>query len=265
MEKNPKVYTAYHFYLSFLLKYLLQDHGFEVEPLVKVGSLPLEVDIIIIRRQKKQKPKEFNQLDFLFRLLSDYNLIEFKGPTDILHWHDYLHLIAMAELYRIKINHPANDDVRLFTISSTIPADYQNFLKLNRLNLNKKMQGLYSVTGATTYEHYILALNELELNQKNELVLFFSSKYHDRMDKIINTQENLVIMFLVQNLYQKERQKMKFKIKDEDLAVKDLEEAIKLLPLELRLADSEPEELVKALRKEYLKKLKELLMTIDLN
>ena len=56
MENEPKVYTAYHLYLSILLKYLLKKHGYEVEPLVKVGSLPLEVDIIIIKRFKKSKP-----------------------------------------------------------------------------------------------------------------------------------------------------------------------------------------------------------------
>lgn len=57
MEKEPKVYTAYHFYLSLLFEYLLKDHGYEVEPLVKVGTLPLEVDIIIIKRQPKKEKK----------------------------------------------------------------------------------------------------------------------------------------------------------------------------------------------------------------
>ena len=247
MEKETRVYTAYHFYLSLLLKYLLRDHGYEVEPLVKVGSLPLEVDIIIIKRHPKKRRKEFTQLDFLFRLLVDFNLIEFKGPTDTLLWQDYLHLIAMAELYRIKISHPAKNDVRLFTIASTIPKDYHKFLKMNRLKLSQQMDGLYAVSGAIIYDHYILVLNELEPDQKNELILFFSSKYHDRMGKIISYQENLITLFLIQELYQKEREKMKFKIKDEDLVVRDLEEAIRRLPLELRLAGLKPSEILKIL------------------
>jgi hypothetical protein len=41
-------------------------------------------------------------------------------------------------------------------------------------------------------------------------------------------------------LYQKERQKMKFKIKDEDLVSRDLEEAVRRLPLEMRLAGMKP-------------------------
>lgn len=141
MEKEPGVYTAYHFYLSLLLDYLLREYGYEVEPLVKVGTLPLEVDIIIVKRQPKKKKKEFTQLEFLFSLLVDFNLIEFKGPTDKLGGQDYSHLMAMTELYRIKINHPANNDVRMFTITSTIPKEYHNFLKMNRLELSEQAKG----------------------------------------------------------------------------------------------------------------------------
>jgi len=66
MEKNNRVYTAYHFYLSLLLEYLLQDFDYDVEPLVKVGKLPLEVDIIIIKRQQKKRKKNLiNSIFFL--------------------------------------------------------------------------------------------------------------------------------------------------------------------------------------------------------
>jgi len=250
MEQEPKVYTAYHFYLSLLLEYLLKDYGYEVEPLVRVGTLPLEVDIIIIKRQTKKKKKEFAQLDFLFRLLTDYNLIEFKGPTDTLAWQDYAHLLAMTELYRIKIEHPAIDNVRLFTIASTIPKDYLKFLTKNRLKLNQEMKGLFSIAGATSYGHYIVELNELPPDQKNELILFFSSKYHNRMGSIIGSQENAITLFLIQELFQKERRKMKFKIKDEDLVTRDLKDAIRRLPLEMRMAAFTPEEMLEVLKPE---------------
>lgn len=73
---------------------------------------------------------------------------------------------------------------------------------------------------------------------------------------------------------------MKFKFKDEDLVPsRNLEEAFKLLPLELRLAGSKPEELLmalkvedlkpeelkRALKSEDLKRFRELIMKIDLN
>ena len=137
MEKKTRVYTAYHFYLSLLLEYRLQDFDYNVEPMVKVGKLPLEVDIIIIKRQQKKIKKEFDKLDFIFNLLSNYNLIEFKGPTDTLTRQDYLHLTAVTDLYRIKIKHWENDDVQLFTIASTIPGKYFEFLTLNGLEAEK--------------------------------------------------------------------------------------------------------------------------------
>ena len=76
MKQKLKVYTAYHIYLSILLEHLLKDRGFEVKPMVKVGSLPLEVDIIIIKQKRKRKRKEFKKLDFFFKELIDYNMIE---------------------------------------------------------------------------------------------------------------------------------------------------------------------------------------------
>ena len=68
-------------------------------------------------------------------------------------------------------------------------------MKMNGLKLEKEIKGLYFVSGTTTYDHYILELNELTPDQKNEVILFFSCKYHDRMDKIISDQENLIILF----------------------------------------------------------------------
>lgn len=210
-------------------------------------------------------------------------MIEFKGPTDTLEWKDCLHLTAMTDLYRIKIKHPAIDDIRLFTIASTIPEDYHNFLRKNHLELKMEMKGLYAVAGTTCYDQYILVLNELEPDQKNEVILFFSSKYHDRMGTIISDEESLIIFFLIQELYQKERRKMKFKIKDEDLAVRDLQEAVGRLPLKMRLAGLKPSELLniyapdeileifspeerlKGLKTEELKRLKEILNKLELN
>jgi len=186
MKKEPKVYTAYHFYFSILLEYLLRDHDYDVEPLIKVGKLPLEVDIIIIKRHQKSKAIEFTKCDFLFNLLSDFNLIEFKGPTDTLTWQDYLHLTAVTDLYQIKIDHREKDNVRLFTIASTIPDDYKEFLSLYGLKMGNISSGLYSLVGSAAYRHYLVALNELDHDSKNELLLFFSSKYHDRMSEIIS-------------------------------------------------------------------------------
>jgi len=300
MEK-PRVYTAYHLYFSLLLEYLLKDHGYDVEPLVKVGKLPLEVDIIIIKRRQKSRINDFVQLDFLFQRLSDFNLIEFKGPTDTLTWKDYLHLTAVTDLYRIKIDHREKDDVRLFTIASTIPYDYRDFLSENGMKLDRISAGLYSLVVSDTYCHYILELNELPPDIKNELILFFSSKYHDKIGEIISYDENLITLFLLQELFQKERQKMRFKMRDEDLVVRDLQEVVSRLPLEWRLEGIKPkdrlkglspedrleglkpeerleglkpedrleglnpEEILKGLKPEKLKKLKKILEKLDLN
>ena len=59
---------------------------------------------------------------------------------------------------------------------------------------------------------------------------------------------------------------MKFKIKDQDLVDRNLEEAFKCLPLELRLAGMKPEEMLKVFKpEEELKRLKEILDNLNLN
>jgi len=272
--KEPRVYTAYHFYFSLLLEYLLKNYGYDVEPLVKVGKLPLEVDIIVIKDRDKLRTKDFVQLDFLFQRLSDYNLIEFKGPTDTLTWQDYLHLEAVSYLYRIKIDHREKNDVRLFTIASTIPEDFSEFLSSNGVRPEKISAGLYSLIGSSAYRHYLLALNEMDPDTRNELLLFFSSKYHDRMSEIISDEENKITLYLIQELFQKERRKMKFKIKDEDLVVRDLREVVRRIPIEWRLEGItpkdrlkglSPEERLHGLKPEDLKRLKQLLDKLNLS
>jgi len=248
--EEPKVYTAYHLYFSLLLEYLLKDHGYDVEPLVRVGKLPLEVDIIIIKSHDKRKIKDFVQLDFLFQRLSDFNLIEFKGPTDTLTWYDYLHLEAVTDLYRIKTDHKSNDDVCLFTIASSIPKAYHDFLSINGLKLDQISEGLFSLIGSASYRHYLIELNELPPDNKNELILFFASKYHDRMSDIISDEANKITLYLIQELYQKERRKMKFNLKDEDLVVRDLREVVRRIPIEWRLEGITPKDRLKGLSPE---------------
>ncbi len=58
---------------------------------------------------------------------------------------------------------------------------------------------------------------------------------------------------------------MKFKIKDEDLVTRDLEEAVRHLPLKMRLAGLGPKERLEGLKIEELKKLKEILDNLNLN
>lgn len=67
---------------------------------------------------------------------------------------------------------------------------------------------------------------------------------------------------------------MKLKIKDEDLVTRDLEEAVRRLPVSMRLAGMKPEEILKGLKPEdrlkglkteELKRLKEISDNINLS
>jgi len=94
------------------------------------------------------------------------------------------------------------------------------------------------------------------------------------MNDIISDNKDSITLFLLQELYQKERKKMKFKIKDEDLVNRDLEKVMRRIPLERRLKGVKPkellerltiEEILQGLQTEDLKKIKQKLDKLDLN
>ena len=65
----------WHPFFAYLLRKLLQDY-YEVETDVPVGDLPRQADIVLLRRTA---PAPFVGV---WRHLTIWNVLEFKGPTD---------------------------------------------------------------------------------------------------------------------------------------------------------------------------------------
>jgi len=69
--------TQWHPLFARLLGVLLQDY-YEIQTEVPVSELPRRGDILLIRRQTGQKPP----FQGLWSRLTEWSLLEFKGPTD---------------------------------------------------------------------------------------------------------------------------------------------------------------------------------------
>src|SRR4051812_34738361 len=69
--------TQWHPVFARLLGLLLGDY-YEIQPEVPVSDLPRAGDFLIIRRQEGPEPP----FRGLWNHLTDWNVIEFKGPTD---------------------------------------------------------------------------------------------------------------------------------------------------------------------------------------
>jgi hypothetical protein len=91
------VKTQWHPPFVALMKLSLGDY-YEVEPEVPTGEVPRQADLVLIRREGASSP--FNGI---WMHLREWNLFEFKGPTDAAdHWDlDLLVHVGTGVAYRL--------------------------------------------------------------------------------------------------------------------------------------------------------------------
>src|SRR3954453_1576585 len=67
----------WHPLFAHLLRFLVEDY-YSVETNMPVGDLPREADIVLLRRTSATPPPFHG----IWRHLTSWNVLEFKGPTD---------------------------------------------------------------------------------------------------------------------------------------------------------------------------------------
>lgn len=83
----PEVpFTAWHAFLVELILFFTDLRRVDVRDFVKLGSLPLEADVILLLKQREAPAQGLMgpALAFLEPLLRDLTVIEYKSPTDVL-------------------------------------------------------------------------------------------------------------------------------------------------------------------------------------
>jgi hypothetical protein len=96
----PKQYEAW---LIQLLRLRFEQANFKVEDHLKVGELPLEIDMIVITASEGMQP-DFSKLPPLYHYFRRYNVMELKTEADRLEISDLLKLHAYGWLYMMKNN-----------------------------------------------------------------------------------------------------------------------------------------------------------------
>ena len=92
-------FTFWHYYLAAVLKSRLQSPALEVRSFVKLGSLPLEADIILLRRCANVDLRGLApEFDFLVERLREYLVVEYKSNADRLTLADFDTVRAYAML-----------------------------------------------------------------------------------------------------------------------------------------------------------------------
>ncbi len=94
----PKQYEAW---LIQLLRLRFEQANFKVEDHLKVGELPLEIDMIVITPSEGMLP-DLSKLPSLYHYFRRYNVMELKTEADRLEISDLLKLHAYGWLYMMK-------------------------------------------------------------------------------------------------------------------------------------------------------------------
>src|SRR5204863_3074292 len=79
-----KIRTWWHPLLASLLRWQLGSH-YRLEEEVPVGQKPLQIDILLLRKEQGELPASARQvLAGLVEYLGEWTLLEFKSPSDTL-------------------------------------------------------------------------------------------------------------------------------------------------------------------------------------
>lgn len=271
--------TWWHPLLARLLAWLLED-GYEVQPEVPVGAMPLQIDVLLVRRESGEvSPWAQHDLPELLPCLRRRTLIEFKGPTDALEAGDWELLMAYAFLYlQQETAALTNEELSLVFLAPVITEPFRQRLALRRLSLEAEVgePGVYRIVGSM-FDTWVIETDEMARRRQPILTLFSRVFLRDR-GRIIRELQAAghapVLYYVAQQIQQfrqfgeewimqfpnvEELDKMEAELKRAFLAGCSLEERLEGLLPEERLAGLSPEERLAGLSPEERRRLKQLL------
>lgn len=144
-----KSYTAWHIFLADVLDYLFDPEDLEIYPFVKLGTLPLESDFIIIRKAGSEEELMSHYPDFVFLIpdLGEITVIEYKSPLDKVEKNDF----DTLRIYRLltKKKYMVDEDYRVrgITLASHFESGYKQHIGRNGYRFEELRKGIYGHEG----------------------------------------------------------------------------------------------------------------------
>ncbi len=265
-------YTPWHYLLAEVMQYLIDDSHLEIHPFEKLGTLPLEADIILLRKKVDEDLAALHpELDFLMRHLGRYTVVEYKSPKDRLTHEDLDTVRAYAMLCKRKFELAKDSDVRIAMLYSHKEKGFFEQSKKNGLAFQDAEPGIKRCDiGRLT----LLAMDLAELGKQRPAS--FINLFSSRSEKFISSAETDkallgAIRYLQENI--EKRGDMKHadlrnspeftqdmdEIRRRLLRRYTAEERLKGLSPKERLEGLSPEQLIEELSPEKLDKLQKLL------
>ena len=147
-DRPGKIRTWWHPLLARLLDHELAT-AYTVWEEVLVGTLPLRVDILLIRREAGQLSEAHRRdLSVLVPLLNRFTLIEFKGPTDSLEPGDLAQLVGCSFLWLSQQaeRHP-QADISLIVLAPNLNDPARAELQSLGWQVSQHGAGVYRIAG----------------------------------------------------------------------------------------------------------------------
>src|SRR5438552_705657 len=100
-------YTAWHYLLIQTMEGLITPDLLTIKPFFKLGSLPIEADIIVLLKHLDGPALAalVPEFGFMLRYLTALTVVEYKGPDDSLTLRSFTTAMAYAWLARRKHEH----------------------------------------------------------------------------------------------------------------------------------------------------------------
>ncbi len=140
MNTERPSYKPFETRLIQLLKRLFEKSNLEVSDHLKVGDLPLEIDIVACSPQREWTP-DFGEFPRLFHYFRQYNIMEVKTEQDRLEIEDLPKLMAYGWLYMARHYLVNVSEVTITALVHHLPSGVEEVLPL--LGFKSLTQGIY--------------------------------------------------------------------------------------------------------------------------
>ncbi len=214
MSTDRPAYKPFEARLIQLLRRRFEKSAFSVEDHLKVGDLPLEIDVVVVSPKPGWTP-DFAQFPRLFDYFRHHNVIEVKTEQDRLEVEDLPKLLAYGWQYMAK---KRLDDVSAVTLTALVHHLTSGVEKvLPKFGFKPLEQGIYRRDADMVA--YVTVFADLPDELIPEELAVFSDPV--RRQKIflasLGHQEKTPIVETIFDLYESEVRKIMLNIREESL------------------------------------------------
>jgi hypothetical protein len=191
MAENPKEKIQWHpaFYAAAELEFRENRDDLKFEREYNLSKEPIRMDMLIVKKTKGVRIK--NEIGHIFK---EYNVIEYKSPSDGLTIDDFFKTIGYACFYKglgkTVDAVPANElTVTIFREGK--PVEMFKALKALGGTIEEKYHGIYYIKGITIFSTQVIVTKELDKKTHSSLRVLTENANEDDVRIFLESTEDI--------------------------------------------------------------------------